>query len=117
MDNPYAGQANYEEAWAQGFDYGTNNPNDDQPVPPDFSGLGLDQETTNNVSRVWLEGALAGREAAAKPATGYDAATDTFIGAADDFPALTLISQHPDFDDWLSAIGVDPAVFTDDPVA
>jgi hypothetical protein len=88
-----------------------------KPTPPDFSGLGLDQETTDSVVKVWLEGALAGRDAAAQPTTGYDAATDTFVGAADEFPALTLMAQHPDFDDWFSAIGVDPTLFSDDSVA
>ncbi len=117
MANPYAGQEYYEEAWAQGYEYGQNNPGDEEPTPPDFSSWGLDEETAGYVAQVWQEGALAGRESAQAPQQGYDPDTDTFVGSSDEFPALALAAQYPDdFDGWLTAIGIDPAIFTDDNV-
>lgn len=117
MSNPYAGQEYYEPAWDQGYEYGTANPDDSQPSSPDFSSWGLDEETTGYVAQVWQEGALAGREAAVASPQGYDANTDTFVGTQEEFPALTLAAQYgDDFDGWLAAIGVDPAIFADENV-
>ena len=112
MENPYAGQDYYADAWDQGYAYGGENPGDTNPIPPDFSGLGVDEEMTQNLATIWLEGALAGRDEAG-PALGYDSQTDTFVGSVDEYPGLTLIAQSADADEWLAAVGIDPAIFSD----
>ena len=62
MSNPY-GEEPYVTAWQLGYDYGSQNPTDTSPQPPDFSTWGYDESVTGYCAQVWSEGALAGREA------------------------------------------------------
>jgi hypothetical protein len=62
VDNPYAGQNYYEQAWQTGFNYVQANPGASYDQPPDFSSWGLDATTTGYVRQIWSEGALAGAQ-------------------------------------------------------
>lgn len=135
MTNPYSGNEPYGTAWQQGHEYGAQNPGSDQPQAPDFSSWGYDDATTGYIGQVWQEGVLAGRDEAAGGASGgtggqdpgggatndlphYDAETDTLYVDAAEFPALEFLVQCGDIDNWLTQIGIDPSVFSDDePVA
>lgn len=144
MTNPCNGSEPYQTAWQQGNDYGKQNPGDGQPQAPDFSGWGYDDETAGYIAQVWQEGVLAGREAVPGGGAGdagggaddggggaddgggggvsdlphYDTETDTLYVNADEFPALDFLVQCGDVDTWLTEIGIDPSVFSDDePVA
>lgn len=63
MDNPYQGHEYYDTAWQDGFNHGQQYPGDTDPAAPtSFPPLELDEEYLGYLQRVWLEGALAGRE-------------------------------------------------------
>lgn len=136
MENPYTGQEPYGQAWDLGYQYGRANTGESDPSPPDFSGWDLDADTRVSTEQVWREGALAGREDAAAPAPTdppvmppeepppsggtselptYDESTDTLYASSEDFPALVELVQAGDIDTWLASLGVDPALFADDP--
>lgn len=124
MTNPYSGQEPYESAWNYGYQYGTDYPSDTDPTPADFSGWGLDDETRGYVEQVWREGALAGREASQSGSGGtsdqlpyYDAESDTLYVDAEEVPSLAFLVQCGDVDTWLRELGIDPALFDDEPVA
>jgi hypothetical protein len=126
VDNPYSGQEPYATAWDHGYQYGSQNPNDTDPTPPDFSSWGLDDETKGYVEQVWKEGALAGRESGGGQSGGdggqsglphYDAESDTLYADAEEFPSLVFLAQCGDVDSWLNQLGIDPSQFTDEPVA
>src|SRR4051794_12471140 len=90
MSNPY-NEDPYATAWQQGYDTGMQNPD---AAPPDFASWDFDEDTTRNLTTVWQEGALAGREwgstgAGGGPDPSYEPAAHE-PGAHADPPA------HPD---------------------
>src|SRR3954452_21839812 len=66
MSNPYNADP-YATAWQQGYDTGMQDPG---ATAPDFTGWGFDEDTTRNITTVWEEGALAGRESGSTGAGG-----------------------------------------------
>ena len=63
--NPYAGQQGmewYELAWNQGYAYGREHPDEDQPAAPSvFPPLDVDPDYLSYMQQVWSEGDLAAR--------------------------------------------------------
>jgi hypothetical protein len=65
MSNPYEGQAGYDGAWQQGYDFGLGHPTDTNPPPPEFGGP-VSPEYEGYMQQVWREGVMSGQEDAAR---------------------------------------------------
>jgi hypothetical protein len=118
MTNPYAGQEPYEAAWQYGFDYGAQNPTDEQPQAPDFSSWGLDEQTTAYVAQVWAEGALAGRGSGAAGGGTQDGETpvqipddlrDEMVNFDQYYPELLALDNSSSPEEWaMNVAGLTP---------
>ena len=124
MSNPYSDEP-YTTAWQYGYDFGSQNPNDTDPQPPDFSSWGYEEDITGYIVQVWREGALAGRDAASGGggASGADVIQLPADIAAElaqfreYYPETMALCDAGDVDTWLqSVVGVEYIPVDDDDV-